>query len=505
MAATLNLYRRLEPDASKRDLDKGFAAEVADPLWFLTRQWQLGEHQGEDASSPVKVICKYAEVPLELPSTSVDASSYPTEALVEAEPEQWWTPGRRISIGRDVARRAEAAGIVLDGSRLLLSGLPHPYSHLDGRGFDGLVLYRNRRSLGLPDDWFGSPPADTPDHWSQVRLEYDAELRAGDERLFVRRHEGGDLRWYAADGDGRFEAPATKTVTVYPDRLRYPGAPLPRWWALEDPGHDVGGFAPDRTHFATLLMIEIVSLHADNWFGFPITMNNGHVLQVRSATVTDSFGEPHSLHAPSDGWSLYDLQGFPASSLVMFAGNAIALSGPPLERVDVFADEDANLAWAVERIVGGRNLSTTGSAKDEAPSGEVDATRPITYRYEPSHEPPPGWHPYPFEMVDEPSGPQRRFVQGRLADLSIDPPGLRPAPTAALLFDASSGARHPVHQLDPSALASRGVRLERAYRLARDHAGKPILWIQRSKAPRTEWASSQLDFDIAKPEEQPPE
>jgi hypothetical protein len=74
-----------------------------------------------------------------------------------------------------------------------------------------------------------------------------------------------------------------------------------------------------------------------------------------------------------------------------------------------------------------------------------------------------------------------------------------------LLFDPASGGHHPVHQLDPSALASRGVRLERAYRLARDHTGKAVLWIQRSKSPRTEWASSQLDFDIAKPEEQPRE
>ncbi|MES1265800.1 MAG: hypothetical protein ABUU24_09165, partial [Variovorax sp.] len=29
------------------------SARVFDPLWFLTRQWQLGEYQAEDAGTPV--------------------------------------------------------------------------------------------------------------------------------------------------------------------------------------------------------------------------------------------------------------------------------------------------------------------------------------------------------------------------------------------------------------------------------------------------------------------
>jgi hypothetical protein len=46
---------RLTPDAYTSDLERGWSAELADPAWMLGRQWQMGEHQGEDASSPTTV------------------------------------------------------------------------------------------------------------------------------------------------------------------------------------------------------------------------------------------------------------------------------------------------------------------------------------------------------------------------------------------------------------------------------------------------------------------
>ena len=42
------LYLWIEP--GRPDIDEGMRARVADPVWFLARQWQLGEQRGEDAS-----------------------------------------------------------------------------------------------------------------------------------------------------------------------------------------------------------------------------------------------------------------------------------------------------------------------------------------------------------------------------------------------------------------------------------------------------------------------
>lgn len=52
--AAITLWNRLEGRPRKADFDRSLRAEVRDPLWMLTRQWQFGEFKGEDAGSAVK-------------------------------------------------------------------------------------------------------------------------------------------------------------------------------------------------------------------------------------------------------------------------------------------------------------------------------------------------------------------------------------------------------------------------------------------------------------------
>lgn len=46
---------RLEPDSRSSDCSKGVQASLHDPQWLLSRQWALGEFEGEDASSIIYV------------------------------------------------------------------------------------------------------------------------------------------------------------------------------------------------------------------------------------------------------------------------------------------------------------------------------------------------------------------------------------------------------------------------------------------------------------------
>ena len=55
VALRFTSWARLEPTASDPDLSPGLVAETADPLWFLGRQWQLGEFWGEDTGTPATV------------------------------------------------------------------------------------------------------------------------------------------------------------------------------------------------------------------------------------------------------------------------------------------------------------------------------------------------------------------------------------------------------------------------------------------------------------------
>ncbi|AUI60642.1 hypothetical protein [Amycolatopsis sp. BJA-103] len=57
----VGVWNRLEGRPRTVGFDRALRAEVRDPLWMLTRQWQLGELRGADAGSPVTVT--YAVTP----------------------------------------------------------------------------------------------------------------------------------------------------------------------------------------------------------------------------------------------------------------------------------------------------------------------------------------------------------------------------------------------------------------------------------------------------------
>lgn len=89
---SITTWSRLEPRTRAEDLSPALEARTADPLWFLARQWQLGEFQGEDAGSPVLArldveSARFTEVrygPAGGPAAPMPAAR-PLEAVVEAE------------------------------------------------------------------------------------------------------------------------------------------------------------------------------------------------------------------------------------------------------------------------------------------------------------------------------------------------------------------------------------------------------------------------------------
>jgi hypothetical protein len=93
---SITSWTRLEPRCREADMRTTLAARVFDPLWMLTRQWQVGEFQGEDAGTPVVARvraktamlsrCYLGEIPA---NTQIQAppydSSVPLEAVVERQ------------------------------------------------------------------------------------------------------------------------------------------------------------------------------------------------------------------------------------------------------------------------------------------------------------------------------------------------------------------------------------------------------------------------------------
>jgi len=83
-------WNRLEGRPRSADFERSLRAEVRDPLWFLTRQWQYGEFEGEDAGSPIDARLAYGTKPLDRFVVSGETFAYdsmmPLEVRVEREP-----------------------------------------------------------------------------------------------------------------------------------------------------------------------------------------------------------------------------------------------------------------------------------------------------------------------------------------------------------------------------------------------------------------------------------
>ncbi len=504
-------YFRIEPTPGHTDYADAIAARIHDPFWFLARQRQLGEHQGENATTPVRLSYRSSELELSYAISGISPTVTPAESIVESEPDDWWTMGRRLRAGS----AASAARVIPDDLSLRFTDPPPPYEHFVGRP-DGLALWRRRAAadLNIPDAAFGAQPPVAPmSAWDDRELLYEqSDADAFDTvglDLRAHRHRGGRMDWYsvrAAPG-AQPGIPAVETARdgLMPTRLEYPGMPLRGWWELEATATDIAATSPDAAHTPTAIMTELHASHSDEWFIFPVMGQAGTILTIETVEVADSFGRHYSseelvgpdprwsgLRPPLD-WTLFHTDGLEAADLLLWHVAEIPLESGSVERVQFGLDDESNLLWAVERIIDAREAREPESVAEGTPfnpglpSGDTTARR--SYVYVPGQGAAPHWIPYDVDDVDY------VLVQRRLIDYSVDPPNPLPLPRAAVLT-LDDGTAHRIHA---STIPSGGIELERRWQLARDMTGAPVLWMQRQRRPLLNAPARRLRFDVADP------
>lgn len=281
---SITVWNRLEGRPRTIAFDRALRAEVRDALWFLSRQWQLGEFHGEDAGSPVqaKLHLERTRLTRYQPGApgSTDPQPFdlatPLETTVERRPARfgldvrlaigrWWLrqidpigdyrqayldaypitepdPRAEADAGRAAHPEvwqsfAAAAGRALDGGALL-AWLRDTSSH---RASDGIRLARpahgpaldaaGARLLAWAARVFAEPTAQ--DAWEPPRMEYrfsaSAPTGAGEKVLAAEEYVGGRLDWYAVDVD-----PAAATLDPHgenpadlPDGVTFTALPSP--------------------------------------------------------------------------------------------------------------------------------------------------------------------------------------------------------------------------------------------------------------------------------------
>jgi hypothetical protein len=349
---TVTTWNRLEGRPRTADFARSLRAEVRDPLWMLSRQWQLGEFQADDAGSPIETrlhvesrrLTRYR--PGDAPATDFD-DALPLEATVERRPV---SPGLdlRLAMGRrwlklaapihdyrtafidryairtpdpddpaDAAicahptawaAVAAVAGRAMDGGALF----EHLVAAPGNRAYDLMPTVLDEHKPDLDDAaerfvaWFRrlveQPPAD--DAWDAQRLEYRFACAApdgdGEHALVAEGYAGGRLDWPSVDFDpaaadlGAADPGAPVTTHTYggiPAPAAFDGMPNLRHWAFEDGRTNLGDVRPDTTDLAKLLFLEFGLVYANDWFVLPCDIPVGSLARVRGLSVSTVFGE----------------------------------------------------------------------------------------------------------------------------------------------------------------------------------------------------------------------
>jgi hypothetical protein len=100
---TITLWNRLEGRPRTDGFERALKAEVRDPLWMLTKQWQMGEFRGADAGSPAMAKIHVASTrldgyePAQHPPRPFDPET-PLEAQVEQRPLPFQRSQQAISL-----------------------------------------------------------------------------------------------------------------------------------------------------------------------------------------------------------------------------------------------------------------------------------------------------------------------------------------------------------------------------------------------------------------------
>jgi hypothetical protein len=451
--AKLATWARIEPHAATTDINVGLAAEIADPLWLLARQMQLGEFAGSDGGSPIDVELMASWAPITRyrpgaqsagePMQDYDVDHAPLERTVEAEPVVAAIDWRAAAIwGQRLEQAFSASPAIISALR---AAFPFSKSAPDNPAEAGSIETRflaifggttnghtALEAIGRPEmtpvraaapdpEAFDATIAawaaemkktvggvtQMPPSWQPERLEYAFSIGSpgfGEEQTLVAaEYDGTGLDWYhfdVATSDDRLGAAGTaardpRSRHFLPRSVSFPGMPADRFWEMEDGLIDLGTLDSGPTDLARMLATEYAVIYSPDWFVVPLEFPLGCLARVEWIAVTDTFGVStlvgtQETQAQDKGGRMFQLSsaadgaedGQLADIPYLFVPPA-ALHGQqsqPLENLLVERDEQANLAWIIEKSIlgaAGRPIAIApgtppGISFDELPPGAAE-------------------------------------------------------------------------------------------------------------------------------------
>ncbi|PSL35073.1 hypothetical protein [Chitinophaga ginsengisoli] len=344
---SITAYNRLENSPRTANFDRSLKAEVRDPLWMLTRQWQFGEFEGEDAASPVTAQILGMHTTMDRVSfPKGDAFPFkqdiPLETHVEREVIR---PDLSVSVqmGRyflKLMKKHSLEGKLPDFITrypLIYAIDPHDkdavvlYSAVKHKMFDGYRLYQDIAISHVFNTWVDtafpadagtfkslaplfaawhernySQPANADDTaWLPSQLEYQFSISSPQNQqvtLVADQYYEGHLDWYSFDMDPRKQVPlpgeegeqagpVENFVSFLPSPIAFKGMPHPRFWQMEENQTDFGKIDTSVTGMLHLMLAEFGLIYSNDWFMLPYPLAVNTLCEIKGIVITDVFGQ----------------------------------------------------------------------------------------------------------------------------------------------------------------------------------------------------------------------
>lgn len=551
-------WTRLEGMGRSDALTPGLEARVADPLWMLARQWQIGELRGDDAARPVGMTVSTRSAPISEvsgPAGSLAAdAAVPMEYVVERRPRP--SSGHAathdaVRLGHRLVRMLANAGFA--GARPALAEAFPSAPPDDGMTLTGLAAATEALLVRLGID--GAAVLDAPDTavravlaaavaradlpaamtvvgewrawclsigagrtleaWDDEQLAYrfsaSTEPRREGITLRAPSHDGGLLDWFSFDlrgaaGQRESSGPVT-TVSMLPTPVRFRGQPAERWWEFEDAATNLADIDAGPADLARMLVAEYAVAYSADWFVLPVRVPVGTLTEVVEMRVVDNFGDVTEVRSVADVdhraggkrvWRMFELTGDEVSG----AHRSPWLFVPSTVHGDLTGDALEQVGLVRDE---GANLVWAVERLVEGPAGRALNRRllagaPSPATVELGHVEQSSAWTYHLESGVPPAF-WIPFVPERISEGSAEV-RLRRARLSQWSLVADAGPRSEL--LDPSGprwireeqVPASGVQVERRWRYARGHDGTGHLWQQFSVTPASGQRSSGLRWDL---------
>jgi len=463
----LKNFTRLEPVNKTHSIEEGIQARVKDPLWFLGRQWQMGEFRARNGGTLVRAELKLRSRPL--------------DTIV------------RKPLGQDAPES----------------------EHFD------LKEPLEMKAEGEKDD------SSEAKGWEPRHLEYSFSIKKDDTELIAEEYDGHQLDWYNFNiiRKGNITE-AEQQFAVKPSHVSYHGMPSARWWAFEDRQIDVGDINRPYLNFLTMTLMEFALIYSNDWYIIPVKHQVGHIRKIERLLVMDSFGVTTEVFPVIDttpekqGWEVFTLNPHRSTNELsdgrfFYLPNNLyhALESEPIEKVSLFRDEMANLVWAIEHTYQNQNKERV-NRHDEDQEAERKLAPPKPNHY---------WDTDPQEQklvekeqVIGEGEPGKRFI-GPVAlyqpmsylplhwipyiPRQLNSEGQFILRRARTQKDVSDGPQYKGRLIAESKhifeeeVPRSGIMLSRVIQLACDGDRRRYVWRSRKKRPDTRRKSSGLRFD----------